>query len=325
MGVLLKFPDEGEERQPASLRRRAWGKTDDRTLADWAESWKLYLEDGKSPKTIALYIGAAAVLHSYMETIGVTPVLSNVTSDIINECLKAVAVRTSTSTADTRRRGLVQFFGWLVKVKQELRVEDNPMREVMPRKVVEKVIDPLPDEVVHALIKDTAGKGFRDRRDRAIIRVFLDSGGRLSEISNLKVEDVDLKLARLKVLGKGGRERYIPLGRKARQALDDYLWTRRTHPYVEFPELWLGPKGPLTPSGVYQGLKKRAARLGYKVRPHAFRHTFSHHFLANGGNEHALAHLNGWTSTQMVARYAKSTQGERARQEHKRLSPGDRF
>lgn len=129
----------------------------------------------------------------------------------------------------------------------------------------------------------------------------------------------------VKVHGKGRKERLLPIGAKASVELNRYLRARRTHPHAESNALWLGKKGPLTPSGVYQMVRKRALKLGYKMHPHQFRHTFSHMFLANGGNEHSLAHINGWTSTQMVARYTRSTQAARARKEHALLSPGDRF
>jgi site-specific recombinase XerD len=147
--------------------------------------------------------------------------------------------------------------------------------------------------------------------------VFLASGARLSEVVGLALDDVDVRLGQLKVVGKGGRERYVPITRKAKIDLNRYMQHRLRHPFVrgrltrgdEVTALWIGPKGPLTPSGAYQALRRRATRLGYDdaVHPHAFRHTFSHNYLTDGGNEHALAHLNGWSSTQMVARYAKAT------------------
>ncbi len=322
MGELVQFPDpsEGQNR-----RRRAPRLGRVQTLADLVESWKLHLDEAVSPATVKLYVGAVAELSSYMQSQGVPPVLSETTTATIEGCLAAIRGRTTSSTADTRRRGLVQFFKWVVEVEEMMSPDDNPMRKVRPRKVVEKVVESLPDEVVKALLKDTSAKTFRDIRDRAIIRIFLDSGGRLSEIARLGVDDVDVSRRIARVIGKGGRERDLPLGKKACIELNRYLSWRSSHEHAEESALWLGLKGALTPSGIYQALRNRAARLGYEVHPHQFRHTFSHHFLANGGNEHALAHLNGWTSTQMVQRYARSTQAQRAREEHRQLSPGDRF
>ncbi|MGI8774607.1 MAG: hypothetical protein ACR2KQ_06290 [Actinomycetota bacterium] len=96
------------------------------------------------------------------KTAGVVPVLSNVDTVLILRCLKDLGIRTSTSTADTRRRGLVQFFRWLVQEKN-MSSGDNPMSGVKPRKVVERVIPPLSEEIINDLLEDT-----NDRKERPV-------------------------------------------------------------------------------------------------------------------------------------------------------------
>lgn len=91
----------------------------------------------------------------------------------------------------------------------------------------------------------------------------------------------------------------------AARALARYLRVRRSHPPAERRELWLGLRGAMTRSGVRQMLERRgiAAGLG-PVNPHRLRHSFAHAWLAAGGEETDLMRLAGWSSRQMVARYA---------------------
>jgi site-specific recombinase XerD len=118
-----------------------------------------------------------------MEKAEIPPTISQATDKVVNSCPIALQERTSASTADTRRRGLVQFFRWLVQEEEEIAESANPMTKVRPRKLDEKLVEPLPDEAIKALIQDTSGKDFISVRDRAMIRMLLDNGGRLSEVA----------------------------------------------------------------------------------------------------------------------------------------------
>jgi site-specific recombinase XerD len=99
----------------------------------------------------------------------------------------------------------------------------------------------------------------------------------------------------LLVLGKGRRERTLPFGRKAGEALDRYL--RARHKDAELPWLWLGKKGRLTEWGLVMMLHRRGAQAGLPgLHPHQFRHTFAHQWLAQGGTETDLMRIAGWKS-----------------------------
>src|SRR5437899_9789642 len=117
-----------------------------------------------------------------------------------------------------------------------------------------------------------------------------------------------------------------PFGKQTALALDRYLRARDQHPRADSPALWLGLKGPMTGSGVYQTVDERSRQAGIEhLHPHRFRHTFAHQWLAEGGQEGDLMRLAGWQSRSMLQKYGASAADERAREAHKKLGLGDRL
>jgi integrase len=118
----------------------------------------------------------------------------------------------------------------------------------------------------------------------------------------------------------------VPIGDKTVASLDRYLRVRSRHRLAHRDELWLGRAGPLSDSGLRQILTRRSDQADIpRMHPHALRHFFADSWLRAGGTESDLMRMTGWKSRQMVDRYAAALGESRARQAHKRLSPGDRL
>ncbi|MEV7267111.1 tyrosine-type recombinase/integrase [Micromonospora aurantiaca] len=294
------------------------------------ESWDLALRaDGYAPNTITSYQRAVRQLADWLDKVhpGVGP--ADVTRDHVREWIVQVRERTSSGSARSWFAGVRKFYRWAL---DEDEVDTDPTAGIKTPPPNDPRTPVLAIGQIRAMLDTCSSRTFIDRRDAAIIFVFVDGGLRLSEATNLRLDGVETRDRLLFVEGKGTnrsgpRRRAVPLGVKSTRALDRYLRERRRHPYAALPQLWLGDRGrpTLSDSGVKRMLERRAALCGFDLHPHMLRHTWASAFREAGGNEGDLMVLGGWRNRAMLDRYGRAAAANRAQDAYRSRALGDRI
>jgi site-specific recombinase XerD len=318
----------------AGVRRAAAA---DLSLARIASDFRFSLAaGGRRATTVSWY---ADILDAFLGfatgELGHGPSLADLTVDLARRYAVSLS-EPARSGGRSRRRGkplsratvrghikaLKVFAGWL---RREGYLSRDALAALEVPRDDRRLFPVFSDSQLDALFRMAEGDSLRARRWTAVLWLLLDTGLRLSELTGLALERVDLELGTARVVGKGGKERLVPIGSAALFALRRYL-DRRGGPARG--AVFLDDDGrPLSPTAVYKGIRNLGARAGIsgvRCSPHTFRHTFATRYLLLGGDLLTLARLLGHSphSLEVTQRYVTLLDAD-LRAAHRRFSPGD--
>jgi integrase/recombinase XerC len=269
----------------------------DAAARDWPGRFLRHLETERrlSPQTIKSYRRDIASLAAWCERAEI-PAWDRIDGEHLRSW-SAQCFRLGLSARSIQRQlsAIRSFFKYLVR---EGALSANPATSVTAPRAKKRLPNNLDADRMAKLL-DIDGEGPLVDRDRAILELFYSSGLRLSELADLDLPEIDLRDATVRVTGKGGKDRVVPVGRKARDALGTWLSTRATLADPGESALFVSRRGSRLSRRSIQARVKHWARhqgIDANVYPHLFRHSFATHLLESShdlrGVQELLGHAN---------------------------------
>ncbi|PPF11761.1 site-specific tyrosine recombinase XerD [Rathayibacter sp. AY1E9] len=270
------------------------------------------VERGLSAHTLAAYRRDLELYLGWLEERG-TVDLAQLGRVDVGEFSSWLAARPERPlAASSRARILSSVRGLHRFALEEGVVADDVARDVMPPKVPMTLPKAVTVEQMAALLDAARGEELADLRDRALLELLYATGARISEAVDLNVDDV-VAAEVVRLTGKGSKQRMVPLGRFAREAVDEYLV--RARPELSrrgraTPALFLGVRGSrLSRQSAWLVIRAVAEKAGLdrEISPHTFRHSFATHLLAGGADVRVVQELLGHASVATTQIYTLVT------------------
>ncbi|CAB4905294.1 MAG: site-specific tyrosine recombinase XerD [Actinobacteria bacterium] len=271
------------------------------------------IERGLSVHTVSAYRRDLRAYTTWLEQHGVSS-WQAVTPVMIGAYLQDLAVRAETPlSASSRSRVLSSIRGLHRFLVDEGESALDPTTDLVAPKLPRRLPKAITVEQMSALIEATGGDLDVQIRDRALLELLYATGARISEVVGLNVDDVTAEDRLIRVRGKGGKQRLVPVGSYAREALDAYLV--RARPLFSArgqatPALFLGPRGGrVSRQSAWLVIRAAAERshLSGDISPHTFRHSFATHLLAGGADVRVVQELLGHSSVATTQIYTLVT------------------
>ncbi|MBI3802364.1 MAG: tyrosine recombinase XerC [Nitrospirae bacterium] len=274
----------------------------DRAVEDFTRY--LTIEQNASPHTLRNYLSdlerfCAFLVGDRGREQSKLPSLGSIDHLTIRGYLAFLQKQGAKKTTVARKLAVLRtFFQYLVR---EGRVSVNPAKRVASPKQEKPLPKFLTVDQAQGLMTAPAGEGWRVLRDRAILETFYSSGIRISELVGLQPDDVDFVSGMVKVFGKGRKERIVPIGRKALEALRVYLAAR---PAAAEGLFCNARGGRITTRSVDRLVKKYVRQIDQpNAVPHSLRHTFATHLLEGGADLRSVQEMLGHVSLSTTQRY----------------------
>ena len=271
----------------------------------------LTLERGRSAHTISAY---RQDLRAYLDALAVQGVVTPAGITISTAQQYVQNLRGASTTIARRVSSIKNFHRYLMEEKV---VSEDVSSTLVPPALPQRLPKALSIDEVRALLEAVPGDEPSALRDRALLEFLYASGARISEALALTVDDVLDENGRassaVRVTGKGRKQRIVPIGSYAREALDAYLARARpafAMKSTSTPSVFLGSRGtPLSRQNAWLSLRRAAERAGVSARisPHTLRHSFATHVLSGGADIRVVQELLGHASVSTTQIYTKVT------------------
>jgi len=280
----------------------------------------LRVERGLSDNTIQSYSRDLIRFFQFLGNRNLSPHL--VTQDNIVEYMSTLAGVLSARSAARNISALKMFFRFLVS---DGKLKSSPARLLGTPKLGHRLPEVLsPDEVELLLSKPDISRHL-GQRDKAMLEVLYATGLRVSELVGLNISNINLEAGFVRTIGKGSKERMVPMGAKAMEALKDYLTDGRVVllKNKSSPSLFLNARGRhMTRQGFWKIIKQYGVVAGIKkeITPHILRHSFASHLLERGADLRSVQVMLGHADISTTQIYTHITR-ERLKKVHEKCHP----
>lgn len=298
--------------------------------SEWANSFQrfeqyLTLERSLSPNSTLAYINDVRKLEQWNSLFLLANSPANITLKNLNDFSAWIADIGFSAVSQARiLSGVRSFYKFLLL---EGMIEASPADFLEPPKTGRKLPVVLSEEEIDAMIQAIDKTSSSGERDTAMLETLYSSGLRVSELVGLKLTDIFMDEGYLKVLGKGNKERLVPIGNRALKHIEIYRNYVRSHQNIQ-PKyrdvVFLNQRGSaLSRQSVFLLIKKLATLTGIKknISPHTFRHSFATHLVEAGADLRAVQEMLGHesiTTTEIYTHLDRSYLAETIRQFHPR-------